>query len=255
MTAAMFEGLGSMVPGYAAPYCRAHGPARSRWFHPKGYGLWKVSALVEAGTTLEWSAAHGDEALFVRSGELDVDAKACGRDGAVIVESGVPTVITARQTTSLVHLGPIAIEPPADGPLGAPATEGRGLHAFDHADAEACRTGHVTFYADGWCPTCRTMLFTVDRRGTDEAIVGSSHVHSADEIIHVLDGEISVGPITVPAGCGVAVPGGLRYGYRASRGFRFLNYRADACTIVHQPGTTPELESRERMATRVGGRR
>jgi uncharacterized cupin superfamily protein len=70
----------------------------------------------------------------------------------------------------------------------------------------------------------------------------SSHLHSEDEIIHVLEGELRVGTLTVPAGTSIAVPANLRYSFRTSQPFRFLNYRADVSTILLKPGSKPILE-------------
>ncbi len=238
-----------LEPSYSAPYTSLRGQARSSLFHPDGYSLWKVLAELEPGAELTWSHDHGDEGIFVIAGELECEGKAVGTEGAVIVEAGAPTTVRALAPTSLVHFGPVEQEAPANGPYGAPAAE-RRVHVFDAADAAAIRTGFVTYYGDGSCPTCRMAMFTVDRRDNPDPALAGSHKHSEDEIIHVLDGEMHVGPAVIPAGRSVAVPGELRYGYKAPAGLRFINYRRDASTVVFNPGDEPRVESRKAMAAR-----
>src|SRR5262249_31591526 len=91
---------------YQAPYCTTRGGARSTGFHPSEYSVWKVRGELDAGAELEWGTDHGDEALYVLAGELDVDGRRCGEGGAVIVEAGVPAVARATTDTRLLHFGP-----------------------------------------------------------------------------------------------------------------------------------------------------
>ncbi len=247
---AMVEEPVELAPSYLAPYTTLAGAARSALFHPEGYSIWKLTAELAPGAELTWDTAHGDEGLFVISGELECDGKQIGTEGAVIVEAGVPTTVRALAPTSLVHFGPVDQAPPANGPYGPPAAE-RRVHVFDAADAAAIRTGFVTYYGDGSCSSCRVAMFTVDRRHNPDPSGAGSHKHSEDEIIHVLDGEMHVGPAVIPAGRSVAVPGELRYGYKAPGGLRFINYRRDASTVVFGPGDEPQVESRARMAERL----
>jgi hypothetical protein len=50
-------------------------------------------------------------------------------------------------------------------------------------------------------------------------------LHSEDEIIHVLDGELLVGPLVIGPGTSIAIPAERRYSFRTRAGFRFVNYR------------------------------
>ena len=81
------------------------------------------------------------------------------------------------------------------------------------------------YYTDGTCPTCRITFFSVDGRGLDEPHRVGSHVHSHDEIVHVLEGDLQIGQVTVSEGMSVAVPANRRYGFRTPGPFRFLNYQ------------------------------
>jgi mannose-6-phosphate isomerase-like protein (cupin superfamily) len=126
------------------------------------------------------------------------------------------------------------------------ATDRRGVHVVRAEDAPSISTDDalsVTYLCDGTCPTCRITFLLVYGSGLADGYSASSHLHSEDEIIHVLEGELRVGTLTVPAGTSIAVPANLRYSFRTSQPFRFLNYRADVSTILLKPGSEPILET------------
>jgi quercetin dioxygenase-like cupin family protein len=230
-------------PGYAVPTCFSTGVSLSARFAPPGFSLWLVAARLDAGATLRWQGPHGDEGIYVVDGGLTVNGNSCGRGGALIVEAGVDTEIRVESATELVHVGPAATAPPTGGLLGAADPTGHGVHVIPAGDANAIEFGvfsQVSF-ADSTCPTCRIALFRVD--GTDEPYVVGSHLHSVDEIIHVLSGALQVGPRTVAAGMSIGIPGGQRYGFRTNSAFSFLNYRADVSTVVTTPGSEPHIET------------
>ncbi len=239
--------------GYAAPSCRVHGDGdvRSVLFHPDGYSLWLVPAELATGSEVRWQAPHGDEAVFVLEGSLEVKGTGdegnharCGADGVVVVEAGASAAVRASSPTRLLHFGPIDTEQPQDGLFGPPAPDGHGVHLVNRPDAHhVAYEGHPIdnhFYVDCSCPTCRIVLFTVT---AEVAHVAASHVHSQDEIIHVLDGELHVGPQVVGAGMAVAIPAGRRYGFRTPGPYRFINYRRDASTFTGAPGSQPVVET------------
>jgi hypothetical protein len=74
-----------------------------------------------------------------------------------------------------------------------------------------------------------------------------SHVHSQDELIHVLWGELQVGAVSAPAGTTLAIPAGHRYGFRSTGAYGFLNHRRDASTYLGRPGSEAWLEDGPRM--------
>ncbi len=245
--AVVFEEPVKLGPSYQAPYTTARGDAESSLFHPEGYSLWKLTARLGPGAELEWGSDHGDEGIFVVSGALEHDGKRCGTDGVILVEAGVPATVRALGETELLHFGPTETAPPAEGPLGGPSSTDHRVHVIPFEETEPVRAGFMTFYSDGSCPSCRIALFTVDRRNAPEPRNFASHLHSEDEIIHILDGSINVGPVPVAAGQGVAVPGERRYGFRSPGPLRFINYRRDISTVVHGVGSEPELETLGRM--------
>jgi quercetin dioxygenase-like cupin family protein len=229
--------------GYAAPGCTSTGVTRSARFAPTGFSLWLVIARLEAGSTIGWGRAHGDEGIYVVDGAVSLDDEVCESGGTLIVESGVAASLRAEKVTELVHLGPSNGAPPTGGLLGAAEPGDHRVHVIGSDDADTMDLGafaQVSF-ADSTCPTCRITLFRVD--GTDAPYVVGSHLHSADEIIHVLSGALQVGPRRVEAGMSIAISGGERYGFRTTGAYSFLNYRADASTVVTTPGSEPRLET------------
>ncbi len=248
---AVFEEPTSSTASYEAPYTEATGEVRSSIFRPDGYSLWKVSAELEAGAELRWDEGHGDEGIFVLSGDLEHEGRHTGAEGVVLVESGVAATVRVTEPSRILHFGPVSTSVPTDGPFGPPATEGRHVHVFTAEDGKEIKAGAVTYFSDGGCPTCRIALFTVDRRNATEPSTSPSHKHSQDEIIHIIEGSLGVGSTTVTEGMAMAIPADLRYGFRARGTYRFINYRADGSTTVHAPGSEPELETRERVLKRV----
>jgi quercetin dioxygenase-like cupin family protein len=231
--------------GYLAPFCEASGAVRSVLFHPAGYSLWEVEAELGAGTELRWHVRHGDEVVFVIDGELRVDGVQCGPNAAAIVEADVPTTARALTDLRVLHFGPASPEPPSEGPLGPARSEGHRVHVIEQEAAALVGdpAGHGSrYYRDSTCETCRAAFF----EPFDHApFVTPSHVHSEDEIIRVLDGELRLGRMTLRPGMSIAIPGGARYSFRTPGGYSFLNYRRDAATCVVAPGTPPVLETVE----------
>jgi len=160
----------------------------------------------------------------------------------VIVEAGAPASVEATSETVVVHVGPTEPVPASGGLHGDPAADGHGVHVVTAEDAHVggyAPMRHVGF-ADSGCPTCRINFFRID---CDERYDTPSHLHSQDEIIHVVSGALRVGPQLLPAGTSVAIPRERRYALRTTGPFSFLNYRRDASSVVVAPGSEPHLES------------
>jgi hypothetical protein len=147
------------------------------------------------GAALEWDVQHGDEAIFVGAGILDSDGTQVRAGSTLIIEAGAPWTVA---TTA-----------PADGMLGPPAAEGHGVHVVRPEDAATIQfTGDATsvYFCESTCPTCRITFFLYDGSIFTEGYTGASHFHSEDEIIHVLEGELQAGPLSVVPGAAIAVP-------------------------------------------------
>jgi quercetin dioxygenase-like cupin family protein len=244
------SGAEKLETGYAGPTCSLTGTARSARFQPDGYSLWRVRGELDAGAELTWDEQHGDEGIYVLAGEVTLDSRRVTAGGAGIVESGVPARLQATVGSAVLHFGPVAIGAPHQGLLGAPEPDGHRVHVYETVqDSNRTRSNRTivetAWFGDGSCPTCRIALFIIDARARTEPHVSVSHVHSADEIIHVLDGELRVGRLVVPAGTSIAVPGGQRYGFRTDGAYRFVNYRRDISTIQQAPDSEPVVETRD----------
>jgi quercetin dioxygenase-like cupin family protein len=231
---------------YDAPHCIVRGLARGALFEPDGFSLWCVLGDFDAGAEIEWDTEHGDEAMFVLAGALECDGRLISEGSTLIIEAGTPTLVRSVSATRVVQFGPTSTTPPHRGLRAGAAADGRGVHVMHPQDAPSISTDDalsVTYFCDGTCPTCRIGFFLVDGSVLANGYSASSHLHSEDEIIHVLDGELRVGALKVPAGTSIAIPEGLRYSFRTSGPFRFLNYRADVSTILLKPGSEPFLET------------
>jgi mannose-6-phosphate isomerase-like protein (cupin superfamily) len=167
---------------------------------------------------LSWGTDHGEEAVYVASGDAPWRA--------AIVEAGVPgTLAVNGDVIVLAHRG------------GA-TSGGSTVHLVgDDGTWAKVEPGRATrYYADSECPTCDVTLFVTGRDGAHES---APHSHSADELIHVLDGSITLGAHVVGPGQTVAIAAGQRYGFR-SDGFRFLNYRPTVATMTRDGVTIEE---------------
>jgi hypothetical protein len=245
------------VGSYGAPYCTASGDISGALFRPETFSLWRVEGELGEGAVLEWGPAHGDEALYVTAGALDCEGHRFGEGSTLIVEAGVATLVRAVGQARVVHFGTIATEAPADGILGPPAEDGRRVHIVRPEHATSVHFGGgdgatSVYFSDGTCPTCRVTLFLYDGSVFVDGYSGTSHSHSQDEIIHVLEGELRFGPLVVPAGLSIAVPRDWRYSFRTSGPFRYLNYRADVSTAVVAPGSEPVVETIDNLLRTAG---
>jgi hypothetical protein len=220
---------GTTVEGYAAPTCAlVHGSASTSLVTVDGFALWAVRAELGPGSELAWDGPHGDEALYVSSGELAWEGRVCPAGGAVVIESGVATRLTTGGGASVLHFGPWDPSPPTEGRYGPPAPAPHGVHVVGPGGTYAAiEPGRDTrMFADSSCATCRITLFFT---GRDNEYISALHSHSADELLLLVAGEVRFGNRRLHPGDAVAIAGGHRYGFRSgSDGFAFLNYRRDA---------------------------
>jgi quercetin dioxygenase-like cupin family protein len=202
----------------------------ARVVSPDGFPLWLVRTRLKAGERIAWEAEHGEEAVYVVDGAIELDGRPCPTRGAVIIEAGVPAELLAPAGASLVHLGR----------TGGPATGGETVHVVGPGGTYArISDGKDTrYYADSECPTCDVTLFYTGRA---HAHVSAPHSHSADELLHVLDGEVVVGRRHLGPGTTIAVRADRRYGFR-SEGFGFLNYRPAVATMTVDRDAPPIVE-------------
>lgn len=231
---------------YPASTCTARGNARGVSFYPQGFSLWRIVGELSPGDELEWGTAHGEEGIYIVDGALEHKGDRAEAGSGILIEAGTPTVVRACTDTRLVHFGCLG-DGPTGGGLRPKPEPGHQVHVVTPEQAEVIAApGYpvATFFADGSdCPSCGIAMFTIDGRAIEGEYVASSHVHSEDEIIHVTEGELKVGSLRVSSGMSIAVPSSLRYGFRTSGPFRFINYRPDLSTYLGSPGTEPILET------------
>ena len=226
-----------LAPGYPDGH-DVDGGVRHSVVSPDGFSLWLLRAELDDGATIEWPATHGDEAVYVLEGALEIDGRVAPAQGAAIVESNVATRARAVGPTRIVHLGPRDPAPPTDGFNGPAAATGHGVHVVGprgtYANTTDASDSH--YYADSTCPTCRITLLSVGRSFGHRS---APHSHTEDELIHVVAGGINLGRRHVAAGDTIAIRGGTRYGFRGDDdGFVFLNYRRDASQHVSGNGAS-----------------
>jgi hypothetical protein len=229
---------------YPAPHCWVEGRVRARFGRPEGFRQWILTGRLERGTTMEWGPEHGDEALYLIEGELGVGDGVCHEGGAVIVESGMRPVVTARSDSRVVHVGADPFTPDDPRPHGLPTGPGQGVHlvepvGLDAVGSDVADPSILSFFANGRCPSCRLMLYRVSGEGNT-----SSHLHTQPQLQHVLWGEFKVGSFTLRQGSTFAVPAGYRYAYRASGPWQLLVHRPDLSMMRYDP-RGPLLEEGE----------
>lgn len=217
------------------------GDAVARLLHPDGYSLWMVELDLPAGAELALPAEHGDEIVYVSSGEIAVDGRVCRAGGAAVVESGARPSIVATEPTVVLHMGPTDAAVPTDGLNGPITRRPSEVHVVGPRGWLAIETpGRLSkYYADSTCDGCRATLLYTSR---EEPYVSPAHSHSVDELIHVVWGEIRLGAHRLTGGDTLAVPADQRYGFRADGGFGFLNYRRDASEQTIALGEPPLME-------------
>jgi hypothetical protein len=227
-----------MAMATAESTCRVHG-GTARRLSPAGFSLFLDRISLEDGATLEWGDGHGDDAVFVIAGGLDVDGQPCPAGGAVVIESGVQSAMRAVGPTELAHFG-----------TTRPGTaRGEVVHVVGPRGRFESAPGrpYFRFFADSTCPTCDAFLLYSQR---DLGWSVTPHSHSADELIYVLGGTVMTGRVAHSAGECLAYEAGRRYALAAPEGgFVTLNYRAMPSNLefAHLDGSILET------AANVGG--
>lgn len=192
---------------------------------PSSLPLWVRRAVLAPGEVLR--CGGGEQALYVLDGSLAVDGRVCPAGGAVIVEGSARPEVAAPEGASVVHFG-----------TRRPGGTGVDVHVVGPGGTWAQVGGgrDTRYFADSECEHCDVTLFW---SGRDHEYVSAPHSHSADELIHVVTGEVHVGRRVLGPGSTIAVAAGRRYGFR-SPGFGFLNYRPHVATHTRDGVTMEE---------------
>ena len=201
---------------HQAPLCEPCEAVLSRRLEPPQASLWLVASELRKDSEIRWKPGHGDEALYVRAGSLEVNGQPCVAGAAAILEAGSQPRVRALEATCLLHFGS-RVAPASQTEQGVHVTTPRGTW-------EQLGPGRETrFFADATCERCSIWLLYTARA---HAFESSIHSHSQDELIHVLEGEIELGSLHIAAGDTLFVAADQLYRLRAGdSGFAFLNFR------------------------------
>ncbi|MBV9119824.1 MAG: hypothetical protein JOZ39_03875 [Chloroflexi bacterium] len=230
--------------GYAGP-CAASGSIRSKLLAPRDYPLWMCEATLAPGARLIWDGRQGDEGIYLQRGALQVGEQVCRAGGGLILEAGARVEAEALEESVIFHTGAWQVAEP----------RGRLVHVIgaDGWYRSPNRGGVVArWLADSTCPTCNITYF----HAVGEANGGSAsapHSHSADEIIHILEGHLFLGGRRFEAGASLCIPADTRY--KLSGGdepFAYLNYRpANATATRYIDGKASEPEEGHALALKA----
>jgi hypothetical protein len=210
----------------------------ARHVSPANYPLWMTEADLPAGTLMSWKPPHGEEAVFVKAGELQLGDGRIATTGSVIVmEASSTTTAAATVASTVLAMGTTGGRRPSGGPVGDAQPDGARVHLIGpRGIAEWARppTKFTRYYTTATCPTCRLMLMY---SASEQQFTSAVHSHTADELIHVLKGKIRVGSRWAGPGDTVGIPANVRYRFTTGPdGYGFLNYRADASYYVAVDG-------------------
>lgn len=200
---------------------------------PDGTDLWVVFGTVDAGATITWVAEHGDEALYLVSGNLDVDGTPCAAGGGVVVEAGATSTVAIRERAHVVHVGGGAAEHDSAsrtlviGPGGA--------------WSQVNENQNTRFIADATSRSCSLWLLYSERFARHDS---PTHSHAQDELIHVLRGELVMGAKRVRPGDTLFVEGDRRYRFHSGDdGYAFVNYRSGPSVMTIGRDDPPIVEN------------
>jgi hypothetical protein len=231
---------------YASPTATGTDGIVSGVAQPEAFDLWVVDAVLAREAELRWGSEHGDEAVAVLSGAVEILGEACPAGSVIALEAGAPARLRSTETSTIVHFGHAARPSEVARDVRPPA----GVHVIGPGPVRGTEVPHPAgvvsagYYLDSTCASCALTLL---RTASEGAVKGSSHSHSQHELIRVVEGELRFGPLVAPAGATAAIPADVRYSFRADDRFAFLNYRAGPSTISKLHYSEPVRESADAL--------
>ena len=194
-----------------------------------------VVAWLDTGSRIDWPTSHGEEAVYVLEGAIDVNGTNVPTGGAVVLHGNAPCTVTSAGGARLAHFVEVASAHDGDG----------RLHLIGPAGwARSGRPGaaEATWFADSTCEGCDVTLLRVERDTPGNR--GRPHEHSADEILFLVEGGISLGAHDLPRDHAVFIPANTRYAVNCGPvKHGFLNYRAHASAQMYEGDTEPMVEN------------
>ena len=184
-----------------------------------------------AGSSITWSGPRRAHTLYVWKGTATADGQHVPTDGAVIVEHGGKSTLTAGPDgATLVHY-----QQREDYP-GTPARDGGHVHVLGPDGVHSGGHGKElvnTLLADSTCPHCEIWLHRTTFFPRADTLNIPTHFHTEDEVIFVIGGRMHVGTRTLEPGTALAIDANTTYGFRAPpEGLNFINFRPETPYIV-----------------------
>lgn len=185
--------------------------------------LWRHD--LAAGGTVRWNAPAFGHVFYVVEGTIAALGESGGRNCALIVGHGSEGELVAGPSgATLLHFCQTTGSPSGSG--GSACFVGSdGLYQLHPRQGE-----DAILYADAADDVSQIWLHRVEFACETKI---NPHLHSEDEIIAVLDGELHFGSKTLRRGQAVAIPADVAYAFRTGRdGLSFVNFRARHPFIV-----------------------
>lgn len=188
------------------------------------------------GESTERPGRHGEEAVYVLEGSVDLDGTTVPTGGAVVLHAHAPCRLAATEPARLANFSAPAVAAGAGDPARHVLGPGGWYRSGSSGGSQA------TWFADSTCEGCDVALFRVERDTPGNR--GRAHSHSADEILYVVEGTIHLGAHAVPAGAAVFIPADTRYAITCGdTKHAFLNYRATASIQRYEGDAEPLPEN------------
>ncbi|MET0370078.1 MAG: hypothetical protein ABW039_01735 [Sphingobium sp.] len=174
---------------------------------------------LERGATLYVDGPPVGHIFYLGRGQAEVDDQAILPGGAVIVEHHGSAAIEARED------GTLLFEFSAQAP-SPPEGVGGQVHVVPQTRPEKHNPVSRMMAAcliDGTCPSCALWMHHSEFPPHFKV---PPHLHSEDEIILVIAGDLTVGGRVLDAGAAAAIDSGTAYAFQAGdRGVAFVNFR------------------------------
>jgi redox-sensitive bicupin YhaK (pirin superfamily) len=195
--------------------------------------LWNCA--LESGAALRFERPSVGHVLYVAAGLARVGDQVIEPGGVAVVERGAALSLEAAGQRTVV-LDFHRREPSNDDRAGG------HVHVIPPLtpERENPATGmRYSLFTDSTCPTCTLWMHHVE---FPAGAYGPPHLHTEDEIIVVVGGELHVGNRKLPAGSALAIDEDTVYSFRTGEeGVAFVNFRSSdpGVILVTRDGRQP----------------
>jgi redox-sensitive bicupin YhaK (pirin superfamily) len=186
--------------------------------------LW--TCTLETAATLAYERPPVGHVLYVAAGSARVGDKVLGPGGVAVVERGGALSVQASE-------GPVTL---LDFHGSAPSENDRpGGHVhvqpMPPPQKENPASGmRLAMFADSTCPTCSLWMHHTEFPGGAHA---PPHLHTEDEVIVVVGGELRLGTRSLGPGAALAIDRDTVYSFTAGDdGLAFVNFRTGDSSVI-----------------------